>query len=238
MSKSVINAVDVNAECPTYTLDQIKAREPDFDEWKLRNDMIKRVVVQSCDHGFLSLGIDYESGAQGVGYGYRSEGNIGMMICALADLFGTRYGNGDALDALKGLPIRVLFKFDIGGSVAESTYIGHFMADKFVKMSEWVMAGIVKEEVVDNAENLRKECEGMSMEIQQLRTRLGNALKEKPLNFAPITYTKIHKAQDVLKHRLVVPTDEAVTVPGDRYNEVVKALTDLVNRLKAEGVAE
>lgn len=32
MSKSVINAVDVNAKCPTYTLDQIKAREPDFDE--------------------------------------------------------------------------------------------------------------------------------------------------------------------------------------------------------------
>lgn len=144
MSKSVINAVDVNAECPTYTLDQIKAREPDFDEWKLRNDMIKRVVVHSCDYGFLSLGIDYESGEQGVGYGYRSEGNIGMMICALADLFGTRYGNGDALDALKGKPIRVLHKDDFGGSVAASTYIGHFMEDKFIKMSEWVMAGIVK----------------------------------------------------------------------------------------------
>lgn len=145
MSKSVINAVDVNAKCQTYTLDQIKAREPDFNEWKLRNDMIKRVVVRSCDHGFLSLGIDYESGAQGVGYGYRSEGNIGMMICALADLLGTRYGNGDALDALKGLPIRVLDKDDFGGSVADCTYIGHFMEDKFVKMSELIMVGIINE---------------------------------------------------------------------------------------------
>lgn len=237
MSKSVINAVDVNAECQTYTLDQIKAREPDFDEWKLRNDMIKRVVVQSCDHGFLSLGIEYESGAQGVGYGYRSEGNIGMMICALADLFGTRYSDGDALDALKGRPIRVLHKDDFGGSVAGSTYIGHFMADKFVKMSEWVMAGVVKEEVVDNAEDLRRECEGMAMEISQLRMRLAESMKGRP-PFAPITYTKIRNAQDVLKHRLVIPTDEDVTVPGDRYNEVVKALVDLVDRLKAEGVAQ
>lgn len=154
--------------------------------------MIERVVVQSCDHGFLSLGIDYESGAQGVGYGYRSEGNIGMMICALADILGTRYINGDALKVLEGSPIRVLFKSDWGGSVAASTYIGHFMEDKFVKMSEWVMAGVVKEEVVDNAEDLRRECEGMLMEIQQLRAQLVNA----------------------------------------------QALTDLVNRLKAEGVAQ
>ena len=237
MSKSVINAVDVNAKCPTYTLDQIKAREPDFDEWKLRNDMIERVVVQSCDHGFLSLGIDYKSVEQGVGYGYRSEGNIGMMICALADLLGTRYGNGDALDALKGLPIRVLCKEDWGGSVAASTYIGHFMENKFIKMSEWVMAGVVKEEVVDNVEDLRKECEGMSMEISRLRLQLKMSKRGRP-PFEPITYTKIRNAQDVLTHMLFVPPEEDVTVRGDRYNEVVKALTDLVDRLKVEGVAE
>ena len=59
--------LDPTRKCPTYTLDDIKAREPDFYEWELRNDMIKRVVVASCDHGFLSLGIDYVSGKQGVG---------------------------------------------------------------------------------------------------------------------------------------------------------------------------
>ena len=231
MSKSVVETVDVNAQCPTYTLDEIKAREPDFGEWKLRNDMIKRVAVQSCDHGFLSLGIDYVSEEQGVGYGHRSEGNIGMMVCALADLLGTRYGNGDALEALKGKPIRVLHKDDFGGSVADSTYIGHFMDDRFIKMSEWVKTGIVREEV-GNIEELRRKCEEQATEIRHLL----NAQKERPLLFAPITYMKIRNAENVLGHRMVLPPDEYVTVPGDRYNEVVKALSDLVNRLRAEGV--
>lgn len=138
-----IVTLDPTRKCPTYTLDDIKAREPDFYEWELRNDMIKRVVVASCDYGFLSLGIDYVSGKQGVGYGHRNEANIGLMICALADLLETRYRNGDALAGMANTPIRVLFQADPGGSVVESTYIGHFMKDKFIKMSEWVKFGIV-----------------------------------------------------------------------------------------------
>lgn len=73
----------------------------------------------------------------------------------------------------------------------------------------------------------------MAMEILQLRMRLMESMKGRP-PFAPITYTMIRNAHDVLTHRLVVPTDVDVTVPGDRYNEVVKALTDLVGRLDAE----
>lgn len=134
--------LDPTRKCPTYTLNDIEAREPDFDEWELRNDMIERVVVVSCDHGFLSLGIDYVSGKQGVGYGHRNEANIGLMICALADLLETRYRNGDALAGMTNTPIRVLFRADPGGSVVKSTYIGHFMKDKFIKMSEWVKCGI------------------------------------------------------------------------------------------------
>lgn len=230
----VINAIDINAECPVYTLEQVKGREPDFDEWKMRNDMVKRVVVQSCDHGFLSLGIDYASGVQGVGYGYRSEGNIGMMICALADLLGTRHTNGDALDALDGVPIRVLHKFDLGASVAKSTYIGHFMEDRFMKMNEWVMTGIVRE---DSVAELNRECAEQAAEIQQLRGRLVEAMKEKPHGIAEVTKTMIRNAKDVLRYRLDLPTDRIVSVDSDRYNEVVKALTDLVKRLDAEGLA-
>lgn len=136
--------IDMTAECPIYTLARIEAREPDFEKWKLRNDMIERVSIQSCDHGFLSLGIDYKSGGQGVGYGYRSEFNIGLMILALADILRVKYVNGDILAAMKDKPIRVLYKADYGNFVAPCTYIGHFMEDRFVKMSELVMTGIVE----------------------------------------------------------------------------------------------
>ena len=105
----LIETIDLNAQCKVYTLGQIKGKEPDFDKWILRNDMIECVIVEMCDHGFLSLGIDYKSGEQGVGYGYRSEGNIGLMILNLADVLGVGYINGDILANMKGKPIRVLF---------------------------------------------------------------------------------------------------------------------------------
>lgn len=143
MSK-VTELLDLNAKCPIYTLEQIRAKEPDFEKWELRNDMVERVVVGMCDHGFLSLGIDYKSGKQGVGYGYRSEGNIGLMILNLADVLGVGYTNGDILANMKGKPIRVLFKEEFGGSVANCTYIGHFMEDKFIKMSELIRVGITE----------------------------------------------------------------------------------------------
>ena len=137
--------IEYNAEPNFYTLSDIKQRESDFERWELRNDKIASVRVYACDHGFLQLGIDYKSGKQGVGYGYRSEGNIGLMIQGLASLLGVKYINGDILKEMKGEPIRVLFKEDIGGSVANCTYIGHFMEDKFIKMSELIMVGIVSE---------------------------------------------------------------------------------------------
>lgn len=137
--------LEYNAEPRFYTLREIKQRERDFMQWELRNDMIAGVRVWSCDYGFLQLGIDYTSKIQGVGYGYRSEGNIGLMIQGLASLLGVKYTNGDILKEMQGKPIRVLFKRALGDSVADNTYIGHFMEDKFVKMSELVMVGIVGE---------------------------------------------------------------------------------------------
>lgn len=237
MSKSVINAVNVNAECTTYTLEQIKEREPDFDEWELRNDMVKRVVVQGCDYGFLSLGIDYVSGMQGVGYGYRSEGNIGMMILALADLVGVKYTNGDILAALKGKPIRVLFKKDFGGSVADCTYIGNFMADRWLYMKDLVMAGIVEEEVRNDVNALLMTIKTQAMEINQLRQKLIEERNATMIGVAEITRTQIRNAKDILAHGLVECCDTDYTVPRERYDDVVKALRRLVERLDAEGIS-
>lgn len=144
--KPVTNTINLNAPPKFYTLSQIMQRERDeFKEWEMRNDMIKRVVVQSCDHGFLSLGIDYESGGQGVGYGYRSEGNIGIEILHLARLVGCYAINGDILARFAGTPIRVLHRDAFGDSVAKNTYIGHFMKDQWIYCNDWIMAGIVEE---------------------------------------------------------------------------------------------
>lgn len=143
--KNPTATIEYNAEPNFYTLGEIKQRERDFERWILRNDMIESVRVYACDHGFLQLGIDYKSGKQGAGYGYRCEGNIGLMIQGLASLLGVKYINGDILKKMEGNPIRVLFKEDWGGSVADCTYIGHFMEDKFIKMSELIMVGIINE---------------------------------------------------------------------------------------------
>lgn len=141
--KNPTATIEYNAEPNFYTLSEIKQRESDYERWLLRNDMIASIRVYGCDHGFLQLGIDYKSGKQGVGYGYRSEANIGLMIQGLASLLDMKYINGDILKAMEGEPIRVLFKEDYGGSVANCTYIGHFMKDKFIKMSELIMVGIL-----------------------------------------------------------------------------------------------
>ena len=142
----LLNTIDINAECPMLTLEQIKRREPDFgSRWKMRNDMIKSVQVIRSEHGFLSLGVEYVGDLQGVGYGYRSEGNIGLMIQGLAKVVGKEYTTGDILHALANTPIRVISKFEIGAMVAETTYIGHFMEDKFVKFSDLIKIGIVEE---------------------------------------------------------------------------------------------
>lgn len=235
--KQVITKIDLNASCPVYTLDQVKLRHTDFDEWEMRNDMIKRIAVHSCDHGFLSLGIDYKTDRRGVGYGYRSEGNIGLMILALADLVGVKYTNGDILAEMRGKPIRVLFKEDWGGSVADCTYIGNFMADRWLYMKDLVMAGIVEEEVRNSVNAMLMTIETQAMEINQLRQKLIEERNATMIGVAEITRTQIRNAKDILAHGLVECCDTDYTVPRERYDDVVKALRRLVERLDAEGIS-
>jgi hypothetical protein len=144
--KSVTNTIDLNAEPRFYTLQEIIGREHlEFKKWRMRNDMIQRATVVSCDHVFLALGIDFTSGEQGVGYGYRCEGNLGIMILHLARLVGCYAINGDILARLAGKPIRVLRRDNPGDAVAKNIYIGHFMEDRWMYGHEWIMAGILKE---------------------------------------------------------------------------------------------
>jgi len=143
--KPVLETIDLNAEPKIHTLGEIRSRLDDFDKWEMRNDMVKAVRLVSCDYGFLSLGIEYASGRQGVGLGYRAEGNVGMMALHLARLLGVYGCNGDILARFAGTPIRVLHKFAAGESVAKCTWIGHFMEDKWMYCQDWVVAGIVEE---------------------------------------------------------------------------------------------
>ena len=130
------------------TLGEVEAREKhNFNEWKMRNDMVKRIGITKY-RGFLCAGLDFVSGEQGVLYGHRSEANLGVILLWLAALFETPLDRQeqvpDLLDAFRETPIRVLHREDWGESMSDNTYIGHFMKDRFLKVSDLVMAGFVK----------------------------------------------------------------------------------------------
>lgn len=135
------STIDIYATCPTYTLAEIKAREPDFNQWEMRNDKIDEVVIHQDDHGYLSLGLEFVSGKQAVGYGYSNAANIGLMLLGLADLLHVGH-DGDLLQAFALEPIRVLSKFKLGGDIAELTYIGHYMSDRWLNYHDLIMTGI------------------------------------------------------------------------------------------------
>lgn len=134
--------MSLTPKCRRYTLAELKKEQPDFDEWELRNDMIKSVRIVGSEYNTLSLAIDYVSGKQGVGYGHANESNIGLMLLDFAMLLDVYCHPADMLDALRGRPIRVLWKANYGGRVVDNTYIGHFMKDEFIKMSDLVMLGL------------------------------------------------------------------------------------------------
>lgn len=111
--------------------------------WTLRNDMVRSVAVMAY-RSFLSLRISFESGLQSLGEGYSSQGNIGIMILWLEKLLGLESDETvDILAKFKGMPIRVFFRELGGHPVADNTYIGHFMEDRFLKFSALVRAGLV-----------------------------------------------------------------------------------------------
>lgn len=137
--------IDLNARPKFLTLAEIEKREFAFERWKMRNDRIRSVTIDGSI--FLSVGIEFESGKQGVGFGHRNEGNLGMMLKWLLDLYVDATETTNVLAQLEKTPIRVLSLEDWGGSQVECTYLGHFMQDKWMKCSDWVMAGLVTKPV-------------------------------------------------------------------------------------------
>lgn len=114
---------------------------------EIKNDMIKRVAI-TCDRGFiLGLYVEMKSGRQPFFCGYHNTGNIGKMILALAELLGVN-DCGDSRDILSefaGVPCRVASNGMAGDKIAETTWIGNFMDDRWMLALDIIRTGIESE---------------------------------------------------------------------------------------------
>lgn len=100
---------------------------------KIENDMILSVNITRNRGFILGLHVKFKSGRQCPFCGYHNTPNIGYMIFALAELLDVNPCGecSDILDAFNGTPCRVASN-GIGGDIcADTTWIGHFMDDKF-----------------------------------------------------------------------------------------------------------
>lgn len=148
--KRLITKIDPNQRPLPCSLDAVKLMLRNEDEWTLTNDMIRDAKIMMDDHGFLALDLSFESGIQSFGLGYRSEGNIGIMILWLARLLGVSKTREEYPKALIGTPIRLFYRTAPGESWGDNLYIGHFMKDSFIRGRELVTAGILDEVLEDD----------------------------------------------------------------------------------------
>lgn len=115
---------------------------------EIKNDMIQKVCIRR-DRGFiLELDVEFESDRQTMFLGYQNTSNIGHIILCLADLLGVNK-SGECSDILKefeGRPCRIASLANWGAPIAENTWIGHFMKDKWMLCKDVVLAGIEKDE--------------------------------------------------------------------------------------------
>lgn len=114
---------------------------------KIENDMIKCVKIRR-DRGFiLGLTVELLSGRQPLFNGYNNTGNIGYMILVLAELLGINEDGDcdDILDAFKGTPCRIATNGCGEGIVADYSWIGHFMIDRWILAKDVIMTEIEAE---------------------------------------------------------------------------------------------
>jgi len=102
---------------------------------EIKNDMIEEIKIRR-DLGFiLSPTVYMKSGRQPFLSGYNSTHNIGFMLLALAGLLDVnRDGDcDDILAAFKNTPCRIASNGHAGDNIAETTWIGHFMFDRWMR---------------------------------------------------------------------------------------------------------
>jgi hypothetical protein len=120
---------------------------------EIKNDMIRKVCIRR-DRGFiLGLDVEFESGRQPMFGGYQNTENIGSIILCLADLLGVNKSGecSDILKAFEGVPCRIASIDNWGAPIAENTWIGHFMKDKWMNCKDVVLSGIEKDEQAKGA---------------------------------------------------------------------------------------
>lgn len=113
---------------------------------EIENDMISSVGIRR-DNGFiLQLSVKFVSERQELFLGYNNTNNIGHMILALAKLLCVNPGGDsvDILEAFKGTPCRIASNALGGDIVSDTTWIGHFMKDRFALAKSVVLEGLDK----------------------------------------------------------------------------------------------
>lgn len=115
---------------------------------EIANDMINSVEIRR-DRGFiLGLTLNFRSGRQPIMNGYNNTDNIGYILLGLAELLGvnTEGESDDLLAAFRNAPCRIASDGKAGDIIAEHTWLGHFMFDRWIRARELVDVGIDKPE--------------------------------------------------------------------------------------------
>lgn len=111
---------------------------------EIKNDMIKRVAITRNRGFMLGLYVEMKSGRQPFFCGYHNTKNIGNMILAIAELLGVN-DCGDSHDILSefvGVPCRVASNGIAGSKIAETTWLGNFMDDRWMLAMDIIRTGI------------------------------------------------------------------------------------------------
>lgn len=114
----------------------------DLGEWETVNNIIEKIDIGSIGHfgGLISLRIVCKDIILG---GYNNTQNLGYAVKILFELFETKDDDFTSVQALKNVPIRIIFE---PNEMGQAYAVGHFMNDKFIKIDDLFGAGGSKSE--------------------------------------------------------------------------------------------
>lgn len=110
-----------------------KEIEKDLGEWEIVNNIIEKIDIGSIEHfgGIISLRVICKDIMLG---GYNNTKNLGCVLKKFMELFGKSYDDYLSIQSLENTPIRIIFENNEFNGKAYA--VGHFMQDKFIKMSD------------------------------------------------------------------------------------------------------